>query len=64
METIAPAAAWHLAAGEGINDHDLVFLDHVFHILLIKTIGLKELGDIMNSLGLRVAMLLAGGFFS
>ena len=63
VESIAPAAAGHFAAGEGIDDDHFVFLDDIFDILLVKTVGLKELGNVVNALALGVAMLLAGGFF-
>ena len=63
VESIAPAAAGHFAAGEGIDDNDFVFLDDIFHILFVEAVGFDELSDVVNALALGVAMLLAGGFF-
>lgn len=63
VETIGPAATGHFAAREGIDNDNLIFLNDIFNILLIKAVGFDELGDIVNALGLCVAMLLALGFF-
>ena len=41
MQSIAPAAPWHFAPGEFIDDDDLVILDDVLDILLKQTVGAK-----------------------
>ena len=58
MESVAPAAARHLASGEGIDDDDLVLLNDILHILLVEAEGLQELGNVVHPLGGVVAMLL------
>ena len=62
VEPIAPAATRHLAAGEGIDNDDLVLLDDIFDILLVEAVGLQQLGNVMHPLGGVVAVLLCGGF--
>ena len=59
VQAIAPAAARHFAAGVFVDDDDLVFLDDVLHVLLEEAVGAQQLRDVVNALGLRVAMLLA-----
>ena len=63
VESIAPAAAGHFAAGEGIDDDHFVFLDDIFDILFVEAVGFDELGDVVDALTLGITMLLAGGFF-
>ena len=58
VQTIAPAAAGHFAAGEFIDDDDLVVLDDVFDVLLVEAVGPEELRDVVDPLRLRVAVLL------
>ena len=58
VKAIAPAAAGHLAAGEVIDNDDLVFLDDVLDVLFVEAVGLEKLRDIVDPLGLRVAILL------
>ena len=62
VQSIAPAAARHFAAGVFVDDDDFVFLDDVGDVLLEKAIGAQELRDVVNLLGLLVAMLLPLGF--
>ena len=62
MQSIAPAAARHFASGKFVDDDDFVFLDHVLHIFFEEAVGAEQLRDVVNALGLRVAMLLAFGF--
>ena len=61
MQTVAPTAARHFPAGELVDDENLVFLDDIFHVLLVKAVGLEQLGDVVDALGLRVIVLLLGG---
>ena len=61
VQTIAPAAARHFAAGVFVDDDDLVFLDDVLDVFLEKAVGAQQLRDVVDPLGLRVAMLLALG---
>ena len=62
MQSVAPAAARHQAAGEFVDDDDFVFLDHVLHIFFEEAVGAEQLRDVVNALGLRVAVLLPFGF--
>ncbi len=55
MQTVAPAAARHFAAGEFIDDDDLVVLDDVLHVLFKKAVGAEQLRDVVDALGLMVA---------
>ena len=59
VQAIAPAAARHFAAGVFVDNDDLVFLDDVLHVFLEEAVGAQQLRDVVNPLGLRVAMLLA-----
>ena len=59
VQTIAPTAARHFTAGEFIDDDDLVFLDHVSDVFFKEAIGAQELRDVVDPLGLHVAMVLA-----
>ena len=59
VQSIAPAAARHFAAREFIDDDDLVLLDDVLDVLFEEAVGAQELRDVVDPLGLRVAMLLA-----
>src|SRR4029079_2809311 len=59
MQSIAPPPPWHLATGKFIHDYNLVVLDHVLDILLEKAVRPKQLRDVVDAFGLRVAMLLA-----
>ena len=61
VQTIAPAAARHFAAGVFIDDDDFVFLDDISDVLLEEAIGAEQLRDVVDLLGLLVAMLLALG---
>ena len=54
VESVGPAAAGHLAAGVFVNDDDLVVLDDVLDVLFENAVGLEELGDVMDFLGLLV----------
>ena len=62
VQSIAPAAARHFAAGVFVDDDDFVFLDDVRDVLLEEAIGAQQLRDVVNPLGLLVAMLLPLGF--
>ena len=50
MQTIAPTAASHQAASVFINDDDLVLLDDILDIFLVKTVGLQQLRNGVNLL--------------
>ena len=54
VESVRPAAAGHFAAGVFIDDDDLVVLDDVLDVLFEDAVGLEELGDVVDLLGLRV----------
>ena len=58
VQSIAPAAARHLAAGVFVDDDDFVFLDDVLHVFFEEAVGAEQLRDVVDALGLRVAMLL------
>ena len=60
VKPVAPAASGHLAAGELVDDDDLVVLDDVLDVLLVEAVGLEELGDVVDPLRLRIAVLLPG----
>ena len=62
VQAVAPAAARHFAPGEFIDDDDLVLLDDVLDVLLEEAVGAQQLRDVVDLLGLPVAMLLALGF--
>ncbi len=53
VQAVAPAPARHFAAGVFVDDHDLVFLDHVLHVLLVKAVGAQQLRDVVDPLRLR-----------
>ena len=59
MQTIAPPPPRHFAAGELINNDNLVVLEHVLHVFLEQAVRFQQLRDVVNALGLRVAILLA-----
>jgi hypothetical protein len=61
MQTVAPAAPRHFAAGELVDDEDFVVLDDVFDVFLVEAVGLEELRDVVDPLGLRVEVLLLRG---
>ena len=63
MQPVAPTAARHFASGEFIDDNDFVIFDHVLHVFLEQAVGAEQLRDVVDPLRLRVAMLLALGFF-
>ena len=52
VQAIAPAAAGHQAARVFIHDDDLVVLDDVLHVLLVKAVGLEQLRNGVDALGL------------
>ena len=58
MQAVAPTAPRHFPAGELVDDENFVFLDDIFHVLFVKAVGLEQLGDIVDALGLRVIVLL------
>ena len=58
VQAIAPAAAGHQTAGVFIDDDDLVFLNDVLHVLLIKAVGLEQLGNGVDPLRLGFEFLL------
>ena len=60
VQAIAPTAARHLAPGVLVNDDDLVLLDDVIDVLLKQAVGPQQLGDVVDALGLAIAVLLAG----
>ena len=51
VESIAPAAAGHFAAGMFVDDDDLVVLHDVMDIALVEAVGLEQLGDGVDGLG-------------
>ena len=50
METVAVTATFHDTSGLLIDDLDLTFVNHVFHILLEEGVGFEELGDSVDTL--------------
>src|SRR5882724_8719383 len=58
VQAIAPAAPGHQAAGVFVNDDDLIILDDVLNVFLVKGVSLEQLGDGMNALGLGLELLL------
>ena len=54
VEAVRPAATGHFAAGVFIDDDDLVVLDHILDVLFKNAVGLEQLGDVMDLLGLEV----------
>ena len=62
VQAIAPAAARHFAAGVFVDDDDFVFLDDVGDVLLEKAVGAQQLRDVVDLLGLLVALFLPLGF--
>ena len=61
VEAVAPAAAGHQAAGVLVHDDDLVVLDDVLDVLLVEAVGLEQLGDGVDALGLGLELLLELG---
>ena len=61
VQAIAPAAAGHQAARVLVHDYDFVFLDDILHVLLVKAVGLQELGDDVDALRLGLEGGLHGG---
>ena len=64
MQSVAPAPARHFAAGEFVDDDDLVLLDDVLHVLVEQAVGAEQIRNIVNPLRLLVAMLLSLRFSS
>ena len=58
VQTVAPAAARHEAAGEFVDDHHLVFLDDVFDVLLEEAVGAQQLRNVVDLLAPLVEGLL------
>ena len=50
MQTVAVAAADHQAAGEFIDDNDLVVLHHVVHVALHQRVGAQRGVDVVQQL--------------
>ena len=42
MQAVRPAAAWHHASGELVDDDYLTVFDHVFHVAAIERVGLNR----------------------
>ena len=61
VQAVAPAAAGHQAAGVLVDDDDLVVLDDVLDVLLVEAVGLEQLGDGVDALGLGLELLLELG---
>ena len=60
MQAIAPTSARHLTTGVLVNNDDLIFLDHIIDVLFKQAICSQELRNVVNSLRLTIAVLLAG----
>src|SRR5207249_2413077 len=63
VQPVAPTASRHFAAGELIDNHDLVLLNDILNVFFEEAVGAQQLRDVMDPLGLLVAMLLALRFF-
>ena len=65
MEAVGPAASGHFPAGIFVHDDDLVVLDHVLDVLFENAVGLEQLRDVVDLLGLGIhahlALLLGRG---
>ena len=48
MEPVGPLPAWHQAAGELVDDHHLIVLDHVVDVALVEVVGLEGVVDEMR----------------
>jgi hypothetical protein len=64
VQAIAPPAAGHQAAGVFVDDDDLVVLDDVLDILLVKAVGLEQLGNAVDLLRLGLEFGLDPAFCS
>ena len=62
MQSVAPTAAGHFAAGVFVDDDDLIVLDDVLDVFFEETIGAEELRDVVDPLRLAVAMILPFDF--
>ena len=60
VQSVAPPASRHFAAGERVHDHHLVFFNDILDVFFVEAVGFEKLGDVVDALGLGVAMLLAG----
>ena len=50
VQALAPAAAFHDAAGVLVDDLDLAVLDHVVDVELVERLGLERLGEVVDEL--------------
>ena len=50
VEALAPAAAFHDAAGELVDDLDLAVLDDVVDVALVQRLGLERLDQVVDEL--------------
>ena len=48
MQAIAPAAAWHRATGELVNDYDFTILDDVFDVTLVNRMCSQSRVEVMQ----------------
>ena len=53
VETIAPAAARHLAAGVLVDDDDLAVFDEVVDVALVQRVRAQRLVDVVDELDVR-----------
>ncbi len=47
MQPVAPAAARHQAASEGIDNNDFAVLDHIVHVAFVERVGLDPRLDVV-----------------
>ena len=50
VQALAPAAAFHDAAGELVDDLHLVVLDHVLDVALVERLRLQRLHEMVDEL--------------
>ena len=50
VQSLRPAPALHLAAGELVDDVHLAVLDHVFDVAVVELLGLDRLDQVVHEL--------------
>ena len=58
VQTLAPAAAGHLAAGELVDDDDLAALDDVVAVALVQRVGPERRVEVAGEPRIRVVQVL------
>src|SRR5205823_12271626 len=54
VESLGPAAAWHLPAGELVDDDDLAILDDVVAVAAVEGVGPERLLEVAGEARIRV----------